>query len=68
MLATSQPMSQLQAFQAIQPSYTLHVHGPTFALQQNVDASISVTRTRLSELAQPMPQPFLARSAAAILE
>ena len=55
MLTTTDPMSQLQAFQPIKPPHALHVHVPAFTSQQHVNTPVAVARPSLRHLAHPMP-------------
>src|SRR5579864_4230812 len=65
-LATTDPVTQLQAFQPIKPPYALHVHCPTIATEQDMNAAVTVSWARLGELAHPHPQSLLAWPAAPI--
>src|SRR5579864_8077176 len=43
-LATAQPMPQLQPFEPIQPPYALHVHVPAITPEQHVNAPVAEPR------------------------
>jgi len=65
-LAASDPMPQLQPFQAIQTPDALQVHRPALTSQQHVHPPIAVAWSGVREFAHAVPECVLARSTTAV--
>ena len=57
----------LQALQIVEPPNALHVHMPTFATEQHMDASVAVTHSLLGNLSDALSQGRLLGSAGSIM-
>ena len=59
MFASADAHTELQAFEAIQPSDALPIHQPPLSSQQHPDTQEAEPRSRMRELADPQPQRSL---------